>query len=479
VSLARSPLRAWRALPAVTALALAACQSPSKDGGMATVASFAKSELGQDAAAIRTAEEAKLAREKVEELLRRPLAADAAVQLALLNNRALQAAFNDLFRAEAEALEASLPPNPTFSIARLASRPEIEIERQIVVNILALATLPTRSDIARERFRAAQWRAAAATARLAAETRRAHHRAVAAQQTADLLARSQAAALAATRLARRLGETGALNKLDQAREQVFYAELTGQLATARQRARSARERLARLMGLWGGDLAFKLPPTLPALPRRAQSLPLVEQEALRRRADLQLARLELTALGKSLGLARASRFINLLEIGGRFDSIREREHGERFSRTGFEVEFTIPIWDFGEAKTRQAEETYLAALNRLADRAVTIRSEAREAYRAYRATHEIARHYYGEILPLRKIIADETLLRYNAMQIDVFQLLSETRQSLSAHVSAIEALRDFWLAEADLGAAIVGGGPGGGESGERMPAAAPGGNQGH
>jgi outer membrane protein TolC len=458
---------------------LAACQTLSKDGGMATVTSFAGTELQKEAVALRTEAEAKAARAKLDELLAQPLSADGAVQVGLLNNRGLQAAFNDLFLAEAVALEASLPPNPSFSIARLASRPELEIERQIAVNLLALATLPARSDIARERFRAAQLRAAESVARIAAETRRAYYRAVAAQQIANLLAQSQSAALVATQLARRLGETGALNKLDQAREQVFYAELTGQLATARQRARTERERLIRLLGLWGNDLDFRLPAVLPALPRQPQALPLIEQDAIRRRVDLQMARIELLALAKSLGLARATRFINMLEIGGRFDSIRERESGERFSRTGFEVEITIPIWDFGEARTRQAEQTYLAALNRLADKAVTIRSEAREAYRAYRANYQIARHYYGEVLPLRKIISDETLLRYNAMQIDVFELLTETRQRIAAHVSAIEALREFWLADAEMGAAIIGGGSPASGAGEQTSAPAASGNQRH
>jgi outer membrane protein TolC len=459
--------------------ATTACQSLSEDGGMNAVSAFAGTELGKRVAAIRTEAEAKAAREKLAELLGRPLGADAVVQVALLNNRGLQAAFNDLFVAEAVALEASLPPNPTFSIARLASRPEIEIERQIVINILALATLPVRSDIARDRFRAAQLRAGESTARLAAEIRRAYYRAVSAQQTASLLAQSQAAALAATQMARRLGETGALNKLDQARQQVFYAELTGQLAIARLRARTERERLIRLLGLWGEDIDFKLPATLPALPRQARALPLAEQEAIRRRVDLQMARIELTALAKSLGLTRATRFINLLEVGGRFDSIRERESGERFSRTGFEAEITIPIWDFGEARTRQAEQTYLAAVNRLADKAVTIRSEAREAYRAYRATYTIAQHYFGEVLPLRKIISDEMLLRYNAMQIDVFELLAEARQRIAANVAAIEALRDFWLAEAELGAAIIGGGTSSAGTSERSDAPVTSGSRGH
>ena len=124
---------------------------------------------------------------------------------------------------------------------------------------------------------------------------------------------------------------------------------------------------------------------------------------------------------------------------------------------GFEVEVQIPIFDFGEVKVRQAEETYLQAVNRLTAKAVNVRSEAREAYQAYRASFDIARHYRREVLPLRKIISDETLLRYNAMQIDVFALLTEARQRIAATNAAIEAERDFWLAETNLGAAVLGG----------------------
>ena len=462
-------MRTRRLIAAALALGAAGCQPFSKDGGMDRVAAFATTELGKNILAVRTREDAVAARAKVDELLRAPLTADGAVQLALLNNRGLQAAFNDLFLAEAMAVEASLPPTPTFSIARMVSRPEIEIERQIVVNLLALATLPARTEIAKDRLRAAQFRAAEAVARIAADTRRAYYRAVGAQQIANLLAQSQGAASAATQMARRMGETGALNRLDQAREQLFFAELSGQLATARQRARAERERLTRLMGLWGADLSFRLPPALPATPARAQETPEIEKEALRRRVDFLVARAELDALSKTYGLAKATRFLNLLEIRGQYDSIRERAEGHTFSRTGFEIEFAIPIWDLGEARDRQAAETYLAAANRLANKAVIVRSEAREAYRAYRATHAIARHYANEILPLRRIVSEETLLRYNAMLIDVFPLLNDVRQRLATQVAAIEAQRDFWLADAELKAAVVGGGGPAGSPDERSP----------
>ena len=441
------------------ALLLSACKTFSPDGGMDAVAGFAGQELNKDVIAIRSADEAAAARAAVERLLKRPLTADAAVQIALLNNRGLQAAYNALGLAEANMIEASLPPNPAFSVERLSSSAEIEIERRIIANILALATLPARADIAADRFRQAQLRAAEETLRVAAETRRAYYRAVAGRELAGFLAQAQSAAAAASQLARRLGESGAMNKLDQAREQVLHADITAQLAATRQRAASDRERLVRLMGLWGRDLDFKLPHSLPALPR-PWTLPFVEVEAVRRRVDLQVARIEIETLAKSFGLTQATRFINLLEVAGVDKTMRERATGETARSRGFEIEFQIPIFDFGEVRVRQAEQTYMQAVNRLVEKAVNVRSEARDAYRVYRSTYDIAMLYRHEVLPLRKIISDETLLRYNAMQIDVFALLAEARQRILATTTAIEAQRDFWLAATDLRVAVVGGGAG-------------------
>ncbi|MGE4010588.1 MAG: TolC family protein [Alphaproteobacteria bacterium] len=449
--------QAWRSCAlAMGLLLLGACAQLSPDGGFDDVRLRAGRALDKDVAAIRTEADAQAARDRVRQLLGKTLSPDDAVQIALLNNRGLQAAYNELFIAEATKVEASLPPNPTFSIMRMVSRPEVEFERQIAINILALATLPTRTAIAEDRFRQAQLRAAEATLRVALETRRAYYRAVAAQQTVSGLVQAQSAAAAAAILARRLGQTGALNKLDQAREQVFYAEIAGQLAIARQRAQREREKLIRLLGVWGADTAFKISPALPTLPRQPRQLPDIEREALGNRIDLLTARIELDALAKSFGLAQATRFIDGLEASGRIDSIRETP-GDRFTRTGVEIAFTIPIYDFGAVRTRQAEQIYLQAVNRLAAKAVDVRSEAREAYRAYRAAHEIARHYRFEVLALRKIISDEMLLRYNAMSIDVFELLTEARQRLAANMTAIDAQRDFWLADTDLTAATLGG----------------------
>jgi outer membrane protein TolC len=440
---------------AVSAM-LSGCAQLSQDGGMQAVEALSGAAIGKDVLAIRGPDDEAHARTRVAALLKSRLSADAAVQVALLNNRELQAAYNALGISEAAFVQATLPPNPTVSVARLAAAGSTELEARIIGAILTLATLPARSDIASDRFRQAQLQAASATLRVATETRRAWYRAVASHVLAGFLADAQTAADSAATLSTRLGETGALNKLDQARNQAFYAELSAQLAQARQRASSERERLIRAMGLWGQDLEFRLAATLPALPRAPRVMPGIEVEAVGRRLDLQIARLEVDALAKSYNLTQATRFLNLLDLAGIDKTTRDGD--DKIRERGFEVEFQIPIFDFGAVRARQAEETYMQAINRLVAKAVNVRSEARDAYRSYRALYDIARHYQREVLPLRKIISDETLLRYNAMQIDVFALLIEARQRIAATTAAIEAERDFWLAQSALGAAVIGGG---------------------
>jgi outer membrane protein TolC len=458
---------------------LSGCKTFSPDGGMSVVAELTVGDLGKEVVRVRSEEDALDAREAVERLLKRPLTAESAVQLALSNNRGLQAAYHELGISEAALGGAYLPPSPTFSIERISSSVEVEIGGRAVANILALLTLPARAKVAEDRYQQALLRAAEETLRVAANTRRAFYRAVAAREAAAFLDEAKTAAETATKLARRLGETGALNKLDQAREQVFYAEVAAQLAVQQQRSSTERERLIRMLGLWGKDTGFALPKSLPALPSKFQSLPAVETEAIRKRLDVQAARLEVDALAKSYGLTDATRFINLLEVAGIAEKKREKETGETVRPRGAEVEFQIPLFDFGQVRARQAEEEYLRAVNQLSEKAVNVRSETRDAYRNFRTNYDLARHYRKEVMPLRKIISEETLLRYNAMQIDVFALLSEARLRVATAMAAIDAHRDFWLASTDLMGAVVGGGAEGMASGPAPMAAADAGGGGH
>lgn len=434
-------------------LSLSACASFSGDGGMTPVAGRVAADIAKDAVKIAGEDDARRARERVAALLAEPLTADVAAQVALLNNRGLQASYNTLGIAEAAFVESSLPRNPTFSIERITGAGVISMEMRLAGDLLALATLPVRRDIGESQFRAAQYRAVEATLRMAAEARRAFHRAVAAAAITRYLERALVAADAAADLTRRLGETGAATKLDQARAASFRAEIATQLMRARLIATARREALNRALGVWGTDADYRLPDSLPPPTPVLDDGAQIEAEAVRRRVDLVAARNDLSLTARALGLTEATRFISIFELTG----IRDKDSGEP-ARYGFEIAIQIPLFDFGEVGVRRARETYMQAVNRLAERAVNVRSEARAAWIAYRTSHDVWRQYDGHILPLRRIVNDEALLRYNGMLIDAFELLTSAREGIAANVAAIEAARDFFIAEVDLEAAVIGGG---------------------
>ncbi|MDH5579849.1 MAG: TolC family protein, partial [Betaproteobacteria bacterium] len=174
------------------------------------------------------------------------------------------------------------------------------------------------------------------------------------------------------------------------------------------------------------------------------------------------ARGDAESLAATLGLTRVTRYVDLVEVG----ALRSTETGQEVKR-GWELELRIPIFDFGSARAARAEHRYMQAVNRAADTAIRARSEVRESYAAYRTAFDIARHYRDEIVPLRKRISDEMLLRYNGMLSSVFELLADSRTAVASVNAYLEAQRDFWVAEADLQMALTTGSPG------AMPSAAP------
>ena len=407
--------------------------------------------------------------------------ADTAVQVALLNNKGLQAAYAEVGLSATNVWQQSLPLNPKISLGVLGlGTPEVglfrTVEGMVTSNLLAMMTRERRVQIAETEFRAAQLRALNATLALAAKTRMAWIEAVGAFETVVWLNQAQQAADAASDLAAELGRTGAFTKAAQAREHAFFAELTGQKAEALLTARLAKEKLARLMGLWGADLGFFVPDYLPRLPGRPRSVSGIEREAVSKRVDLHLAKLELEATAQRYGLTDATRMVSDLELVAGLEKEVEVEDGEKKKLlTGtLEVEFQIPIFDSGKARLRKAELQYMQAANLLAEKAVNIRSEARSAALALKASFDIARHYRNAVLPLRTIVRDEALLTYNGMITNTFELLADTRARTNTVLQEAQARRNYWLAEANAVAVVHGGG---GEAQMSQVAAADGGGE--
>jgi outer membrane protein TolC len=442
-------------LAALLVAAAAGCATLQDDARFTPVEQAVKERTGADTKWARTSAERETVRGRVQELLAQPLGPTEAVQIALLNNPGLQAGYAEVGIAEADLVQASRWRGPTFSFARLRRGEEVETERGVFFDVLGLLTIPLSVRAQEQRLASVQNRAAADALRVALQTRKAWFEAVAALETERYMEQVKQSAEASAELARRMAEVGNFPKLTYAREQAFYAEATAQLARARHNVTAARERLARLMGLWGEDLRFELPQRLPELPKSVREAGDLEAQALAQRLDVQGARRETESLARSLGLTKATRFISLLEVG----VLSNSETGQERQR-GWEIELGIPLFDFGGARTARAERMYMQAVDRTLEAAVDARSEVRETYSAYRSAFDIARHYRDEIVPLRRRISEEVLLRYNGMLMSVFELLADSRDQVAAVNAYIEAQRDFWFADADLQMALTGRSPG-------------------
>jgi outer membrane protein TolC len=443
---------------AAAAALLTGCASFSPDGGAGRVAELTKDRSGQAAPHQRSVADVDAVQARVSELLKEALTPDGAVELAFLNNRGLQAGFSELGIAEADLVRAGRLRNPSIGFGRLREAGSVvEIERSVMFDVLGLLMLPLASQMEQRRFGQAQLQAAHEAVGLAADTRKAYFSAVAAQELVRYYQQVKEAADVSNELARRMVQAGNFNKLAQMREQAFYADATSQLARAQHRAVAERERLTRLLGLSGAQLAFALPERLPDLPKEPTQPQDAEQTALQKRLDVLMARQAVEHTAKSLGLTKATRFINVLELGYQNKSVTGEPRAN-----GYEIELELPLFDFGATRAARAEAVYMQAVHRTAQVAVDARSEVREAYSAYRTTYDLARHYRDEVVPLRKRISEENLLRYNGMLIGVFELLADSREQVRAVTDYVEALRDHWIAQTDLQTALTGRSPGAG-----------------
>ena len=446
----------WHALAAAgAALFLAGCASFTADGGFGKVAELTQERTGQAASWQRSPDESDTAQARVKELLKQPLTAEAAVEIALLNNRGLQAEFGELGVAEADLVRAGRLANPTLGFGHLAGGGVTEIDRSLMFNLMGLLTMPMAMQLGQRHFERAQYRAALQAVGLAAEARKAFFNAVAAQDLVKYGEQVQEAADASSELARRMALAGNFSKLAQMRQQAFHADATSQLARARHAAVAQRERLVRLLGLSGEQLGFRLIERLPDLPAQPVEPKDAEQTAMNKRLDVLMARRSTEATAKSLGLTRATRFVNVLEAG----YANKSQTGEP-RQNGYEIELELPLFDFGSTRSARAEALYLQSVNRTAEIAVNARSQVRESYSAYRTAYDLAKHYRDEVVPLKKRISDEKLLRYNGMLLDVFELLADARDQIMSVTAYVEALRDHWVAQTDLQSALTGGPPG-------------------
>src|SRR5437660_5910386 len=255
-------------------------------------------------------------------------------------------------------------------------------------------------------------------------------------------------------------QAGNLKNLELATEQASNAQAKIELAKAQSEAVQTREKLNKLMGAFGVQTNWTVASRLPELSGGEVSTSQLESHAIQQRLDLAAARQEFIAQARSIGIARADAILQQAEVGAHY----EREIEGRYS-IGPSVNVPIPIFNQGQAafargsaKLRQSEQRYLAL-------AADIRSDVRAARDKMLLSRRQVEYFKSTALPTRTRVTEESQLEYNAMQIGPFQLLQAKQEEVKTGADSVEALRDYWVARAELEKAV-----GGSLTGKPMPA---------
>lgn len=437
-----------------TAMLLAGCAAGPHDNSFAAVQSLAIDRIGKRVQWNGHSADDRAADAAVHDLLVRPLTADGAVQVALLNNRKLQATFEELGIAQADFVQAGLLKNPVLDLSvRFPTSPPSKtyLDFAVAANFLDVFLIPARKKIAAVELEQAKARAANEVLELAAQTASAFYAWQGAQQRAELLGTIADAAGASLDAAARLRQAGNTTELAYVSERAQADRAKVDLANAHADAADARERLNGLMGVGDDQLNWTAAARLPDLPAAALRPAGLEALAIRQRQDLAAARSEVLTQARVYGLTVDTRFFASADLGA--EAERETEGQWRIGPT---LAVPIPLFDQGQAAIPRARAVLRQTQQRYAALAVDIRSQVRAARTRLLNARSTAQFYHDEILPTQQRLLEQTQLQYNGMLVGVFQLLQAKRDEIDAAVQYVHALQTYWTARAELERAIGG-----------------------
>ncbi|MBN4050144.1 TolC family protein [Desulfobulbus sp. AH-315-M07] len=379
-------------------------------------------------------------------LLGQPLTAKSATQIALLNSAAMQAAFEGLGMARGRWQSALRIPNPDaeFHIGFEAGEDSPELEIGLMEDLTELLFTPLRSGVAEAGFDAAKMRVAGSAMDLALEARTAFYNYQADEQILELRRTVLKAAAAQYDAVTRIREAGNISDLEFLTEKALYEEARLAHARAETAFKVSRENMNMLMGLWGREATWTSSGRLPDPPETPLSVDDIESAALERSIDLNATRARYTAAARQANLSIAEAILPELRAGGG----AEREDGKW--SIGPTVELRVPLFYWGQGEISSAKSEMRREEQMFRALGVRIRTAARSSATRLRAARNRAMHFKNVILPLRERITQETLLHYNAMGIGVLQLLQAKRDQIESARGYVDALREYWIARADV-----------------------------
>ena len=392
----------------------------------------------------RSAEQTEVTRQVVHDLLAEPIDVDTAVRIALLNNRALLASFEEIGISQADLAQASRISNPALHWTRS--------EVGLTLDFLDVFILPLKKKLASVELERTKLRIADEVIRLAAEVKTAFYELLASQELLERLELMGEIRLAASEFAALQEQAGNLNELDLEQHRAVYNQIRVDIVKAELDLRRRREALNRYMGLWGEEVRWLAEKGLPSLPDKDPHLELLEAVVLEQRFDVAAARKGIEQLARALALTKGTRFFPMgIEIG--IDSEKDTD-GARVTGPSLGIQF--PIFDQGQAAVARLQSQLLQSQRRLENLSIHARSEVRLARDFVIASRELTEYYRDWLLPQRQQIVELTLEQYNMMLQGTYDVLAAREREVETERAYIEAWRDYWIARVELERALGG-----------------------
>lgn len=428
---------------------LVGCTTVPEDAGFAEVARLTQEREGTTARWYKGAADSETDG-VVRELLARELDVNAAIQVALLRQPRLQALYEELEVSRADLLQATLPSNPEIELGVRVGVPSltgVEFDTSIVEDVMSLLFIPLRAKLAGTQLEVAKLRVADAVLAEVAEVKAAYTRHIAARELLTNVTTFAVAAEAAAELAERQLSAGTENELFL-RTQIAEA-MQARLRVAEQEVlvTETREALLRAMGLFGKEVAIKLPDRLAPLPLADVDTADLEAHAVASRLDIAAGEVAIDVASQELSLAQP--WWIPLSAGVELEGEDELSVGPR-------VGLSVPILDWGQARRMGVEASKRAAEKRLEALAIDVRSRVREASARMVAARARTEFIVRSLLPARRAQLEQSVLQYNRMMIGVYDLLRARQAELEAEQEEVRAREAYWSARAELERAVGG-----------------------
>lgn len=388
------------------------------------------------------------ARKWVVAQLSQPLTADAAVRIALAQNPRLRSEYARLGIASAEVYDAGRLSNPRLSASIMFSNEAgaaDQLSFGLAQSFTSLLLLGTRSRLAGGEFERVQQSVGAEILNLAAETETAFFELAGAQQVEKMRAVVANAAGLSAELAQRFFDAGNIKRLELSREQAAASQARLDLLEAQGHSAAARSALNALMGLNGGATRWTVTSGLPAPLPREDELPELLRLAGESRLDLLAARKEVELLADSLGLTRRFRYLGEMEVG-----VETERKTDRARLTGPNFTWELPLFSQNQGAVARAQAQLQGAEARLQELEIAATNAVQLASLRVANAKARAENYRSALIPQREQIVARSQEEVNYMLMGQFELLRAKQDEYDAYQGYLEAVRDYWVARAEL-----------------------------